>query len=98
MALLTGWEHFTIFRAKAVSLVSSISEGAMKIMKKRVFVCIVVGACTLFASVQASAVEWATVGARAAGMGRAGVAVTSDAYAIYWNPAGLAMSKIWTCE
>lgn len=65
----------------------------MKIMKKRVFVCIVVGACTLFASVQASAVEWATVGARAAGMGGAGVAVTTDAYATYWNPAGLAMSK-----
>ena len=55
----------------------------MKIMKKRVFVCIVVGACTLFASVQASAVEWATVGARAAGMGGVSVAVTSDAYATY---------------
>lgn len=39
------------------------------------------------------AVEFATVGARAAGMGGAGVAVTSDAYATYWNPAGLAMSK-----
>ena len=55
----------------------------MKIMKKRVFVCIVVEACTLFASVQASAVEWATVGARAAGMGCVSVAVTSDAYATY---------------
>ena len=41
----------------------------------------------------AHAVEFATVGARAAGMGGAGVAVTSDAYAAYWNPAGLAMSK-----
>jgi hypothetical protein len=39
------------------------------------------------------AVEFAIVGARAAGMGGAGVAVTSDAYATYWNPAGLAMSK-----
>lgn len=39
------------------------------------------------------AVEFAAVGARAAGMGGAGVAVTSDAYATYWNPAGLAMSK-----
>ncbi len=39
------------------------------------------------------AVEFATVGARAAGMGGAGVAVTSDAYATYWNPAGLAMTK-----
>ena len=43
--------------------------------------------------VPASAVEFAIVGARAAGMGGAGVAVTSDAYATYWNPAGLAMSK-----
>jgi hypothetical protein len=39
------------------------------------------------------AYEFAVVGARAAGMGGAGVAVTSDAYATYWNPAGLAMSK-----
>ena len=39
------------------------------------------------------AVEFAIVGARAAGMGGAGVAVTSDAFATYWNPAGLAMSK-----
>lgn len=39
------------------------------------------------------AVEFAVVGARAAGMGGAGVAVTSDAYATYWNPAGLAMTK-----
>lgn len=62
-------------------------------MKKTVFVCIVVVACTLIASLQASAVEWATVGARAVGMGGAGVAVTSDAYATYWNPAGLAMTK-----
>ena len=39
------------------------------------------------------AVEFAIVGPRAAGMGGAGVAVTTDAYATYWNPAGLAMSK-----
>ena len=49
---------------------------------------------SIFAAVQTShAVEFATVGARAAGMGGAGVAVTSDAFATYWNPAGLAMSK-----
>lgn len=41
----------------------------------------------------ASAVEFAFVGARAVGMGGAGVAVTTDAFATYWNPAGLAMSK-----
>jgi F plasmid transfer operon, TraF, protein len=41
----------------------------------------------------AVAVEFVVVGSRAAGMGGAGVAVTTDAYATYWNPAGLAMSK-----
>ena len=41
----------------------------------------------------AMAVEFVTVGPRAAGMGGAGVAVTTDAYATYWNPAGLAMVK-----
>ena len=59
---------------------------------------IAVVGCVIFASglcgVDGShAVEFATVGARAAGMGGAGVAVTTDAYATYWNPAGLAMSK-----
>ena len=41
----------------------------------------------------AVAEEFAIVGPRAAGMGGAGVAVTTDAYATYWNPAGLAMVK-----
>jgi len=44
-------------------------------------------------AVPAAAVEFVVVGPRAAGMGGAGVAVTTDAYATYWNPAGLAMSK-----
>lgn len=39
------------------------------------------------------AMEFVVVGPRAAGMGGAGVAVTTDAYATYWNPAGLAMVK-----
>lgn len=42
---------------------------------------------------QAIAVEFVPVGPRAAGMGGAGVAITTDAYATYWNPAGLAMVK-----
>jgi hypothetical protein len=42
---------------------------------------------------QVLAVEFVTVGPRAAGMGGAGVAITTDAYATYWNPAGLAMLK-----
>ena len=62
-------------------------------MKHTILVAVAVVAYTLIASLQASAVEWATVGARAAGMGGAGVAVTTDAYATYWNPAGLAMTK-----
>jgi hypothetical protein len=41
----------------------------------------------------AHAVEFAIVGPRAMGMGGAGVAVTTDALAAYWNPAGLAMEK-----
>jgi hypothetical protein len=41
----------------------------------------------------AGAVEFAVVGSRAAGMGGTGVASTSDAFATYWNPAGLAMSR-----
>jgi len=39
------------------------------------------------------AVEFTIVGPRAVGMGGAGVAVTTDALATYWNPAGLAMSQ-----
>lgn len=42
---------------------------------------------------QVLAVEFVPVGPRAAGMGGAGVAITTDAYATYWNPAGLAMLK-----
>ena len=41
----------------------------------------------------ALAMEFVTVGPRAAGMGGAGVAVTTDALATYWNPAGLAMTQ-----
>src|SRR5690349_22297179 len=39
------------------------------------------------------AVEFVTVGPRAMGMGGAGVAVTTDSLATYWNPAGLAMTQ-----
>lgn len=42
---------------------------------------------------QVCAVEFVTVGPRAMGMGGAGVAVTTDALATYWNPAGLAMTQ-----
>ncbi|MGH7209468.1 MAG: conjugal transfer protein TraF [Nitrospiraceae bacterium] len=47
----------------------------------------------VFAPTQITAVEFAIVGPRAVGMGGAGVAVTTDALATYWNPAGLAMQK-----
>jgi F plasmid transfer operon, TraF, protein len=42
---------------------------------------------------QALALEFVTAGPRAMGMGGAGVAVTTDALATYWNPAGLAMTQ-----
>jgi hypothetical protein len=42
---------------------------------------------------QAMALEFVPVGPRAMGMGGAGVAVTTDALATYWNPAGLAMTQ-----
>ena len=51
---------------------------------------IVVG---LMIPAQALALEFVTVGPRAMGMGGAGVAVTTDALATYWNPAGLAMTQ-----
>src|SRR5678816_2810976 len=37
--------------------------------------------------------EFVIVGPRQMGMGGAGVAVTTDALATYWNPAGLAMTQ-----
>ncbi len=44
-------------------------------------------------SFQASAAEFVIAGPRAMGMGGAGVAVTTNALATYWNPAGLAMTQ-----
>ena len=48
---------------------------------------------SLMIPAQAMALEFVTVGPRAMGMGGAGVAVTTDALATYWNPAGLAMTQ-----
>src|SRR5215813_13097405 len=48
---------------------------------------------SLMGPVQALALEFVTVGPRAMGMGGAGVAITTDALATYWNPAGLAMTQ-----
>jgi hypothetical protein len=42
---------------------------------------------------QAMALEFVTVGPRSMGMGGAGVAITNDSLATYWNPAGLAMTQ-----
>ncbi|HEX5647401.1 MAG TPA: conjugal transfer protein TraF [Nitrospira sp.] len=42
---------------------------------------------------QALALEFVIAGPRASGMGGAGVAVTTDSLATYWNPAGLAMTQ-----
>ncbi|BCA53423.1 conserved exported protein of unknown function [Nitrospira sp. KM1] len=50
-------------------------------------------AIAILAPLSAGAVEFVSVGPRATGMGGAGVAVTTDALATYWNPAGLAMTQ-----
>jgi len=50
-------------------------------------------AAVLLLSGQAAATEFVIVGPRAMGMGGAGVAITTDALAMYWNPAGLAMTQ-----
>jgi hypothetical protein len=42
---------------------------------------------------QTFAAEFVIVGPRQMGMGGAGVAITTDALATYWNPAGLAMTQ-----
>jgi hypothetical protein len=42
---------------------------------------------------QVSAAEFVISGPRSMGMGGAGVAVTTNALATYWNPAGLAMTQ-----
>jgi hypothetical protein len=55
----------------------------------RILICFVLS----LVATPAVAVEFAVVGPRAAGMGGAGVAVTTDSLATYWNPAGLAMTQ-----
>ena len=53
------------------------------------------GAMLMFLSStgQSLAAEFVIVGPRQMGMGGAGVAITTDALATYWNPAGLAMTQ-----
>ena len=53
-------------------------------------IAIVIG---LMIPAQALALEFVTVGPRSMGMGGAGVAITTDSLATYWNPAGLAMTQ-----
>jgi hypothetical protein len=55
--------------------------------------CAAVIIMSLMSPVKGLALEFVTVGPRAMGMGGAGVAVTTDALATYWNPAGLAMTQ-----
>ena len=62
-------------------------------MQTRISIRILIGVLLSLVATPAVAVEFAIVGPRASGMGGAGVAVTTDAYATYWNPAGLAMVK-----
>jgi len=66
----------------------------MRFTQRRRTVAVIVSliACPLLPQPDVNAVEFAIVGPRAMGMGGAGVAVTTDALATYWNPAGLAMA------
>ena len=64
-------------------------------MQLRIFIWILICFFLSLMATPAVAVEFVVVGPRAAGMGGAGVAVTTDAYATYWNPAGLAMIEIF---
>jgi hypothetical protein len=61
----------------------------MRVFLRRLFLTAILGGL----ATQATAMEFVTVGPRAAGMGGAGVAVTTDSLATYWNPAGLAMTQ-----
>ena len=56
-------------------------------------VCIGVLLATSALPPQVSGTEFVISGPRAMGMGGAGVAVTTNALATYWNPAGLAMTQ-----
>lgn len=62
-------------------------------MRNAAGICVLCLALILSSQADVAAVEWVIVGARAAGMGGAGVAVTTDALATYWNPAGMAMER-----
>jgi hypothetical protein len=63
---------------------------AVRISRAFLLLLIIFGWCFTTA---VHATEFAIVGPRAVGMGGAGVAVTTDSLATYWNPAGLAMSQ-----
>lgn len=63
-------------------------SGPLQLVVRLILILIVV-----MGPLPASAVEFVIAGPRASGMGGAGVAVTTDALATYWNPAGLAMSQ-----
>ncbi|MCH8012323.1 MAG: PorV/PorQ family protein [Candidatus Marinimicrobia bacterium] len=66
----------------------------MQLLKKTLFhlgICLLIPLGNLWAVSEAAAIFLLiSPGARAGGMGEAQVAVANDAYASYWNPAGLA--------
>lgn len=61
--------------------------------KNRPLAYVLLSAALLGIPAQALGMEFVIAGPRASGMGGAGVAVTTDSLATYWNPAGLAMTQ-----
>lgn len=62
-------------------------------MRRHVIFRVVLLLLLLSTGERALAAEFVIVGPRQMGMGGAGVAITTDALATYWNPAGLAMTQ-----
>ncbi len=70
---------------------SAQTHAVVSSMKRLAIILAILMVAIVHSRADVSAVEFVVVGPRAVGMGGAGVAVTTDSLATYWNPAGLAM-------
>ncbi len=69
------------------------SDSRNMVNMNRTLFYVLLSAALVAVPAQAVAMEFVIAGPRASGMGGAGVAVTTDSLATYWNPAGLAMTQ-----